>query len=381
MPIRNLPANPDLFQYKKQAKQLLKASRSGDRDAARRFRDHHPHARRLPAPSFQLSDAQWVLAREHGFDSWRAFTVRVRELNAQSTSSASRPAVVHLQVPSSREVNLGVFLRGDGRMLTATEAEPVRLWDGMTGALIREFGTYSHHAWAIRVADDNRTLFVGCRDGAVRVVDLERDHLEHVLTGHRDLVRCLDITPDHRNAISGGMRDRELRWWDVGSAQCLRVMTGHRDGIYSVALDPTQTLALSGSRDTTVRLWDLDRGECIRIFEGHRYHVHDIAWSVDGRRALSCSQDIRLWDVATGRSIRVLEGHTETIRSVAWSPNQQLALSAAHDRTVRVWDVETARCLHVLSGHSAGVIRAAWTSDRRIVSCDWSGEVRSWDLG
>jgi WD40 repeat protein len=158
------------------------------------------------------------------------------------------------------------------------------------------------------------------------------------------------------------------------------VLDDHRDGIYSVALDATRTRALSGSRDTTVRLWDLERGRCIGVLQGHTYHVHGVAWSADGTRALSCSQDVRLWDIATGRCLRVFEGHTETIRSVAWSPDQRLALSAAHDRTVRVWEIATGKCLHVFSGHSEGAINAVWRSDRRIGSCDWAGEIRFWQL-
>ena len=372
---RNLPDRPNLPQYKKQAKDLLKAYQAGDAQALARFRDQHPHGRRLPAPSFQLSDAQWVVAREHGFGSWQQFADHVRDVSAVPDAS-----VVHLQVPTPREVNLGVFLRNDPRILTATEGEPVRLWDGNTGALLREFGSYSNHAWAIRVSDDTRTVFVGCRDNAVRVVDLQTERVDRVLTGHRDFVRCIDISSDAALAISGGMRDHTLRVWDVVSERCLHVLDDHRDGIYCVALDGTRTRALSGSRDTTVRLWDLERGRSIGIFQGHSYHVHGVAWSADGTRALSCSQDIRLWDIATGQCLRVFTGHTETIRSVAWSPDQRLAVSAAHDRMVRVWDIETGKCLHVFSGHSQGAINAVLRSDRRIASCDWSGEIRFWQL-
>src|SRR5918994_2897756 len=82
MPARDLPARPNLEQYKKQAKELLDAYKSGDDDAIRRVREH---ARGVGASGPQtkrisLTDAQFVLAREHGFDSWPKFAKRIETL-------------------------------------------------------------------------------------------------------------------------------------------------------------------------------------------------------------------------------------------------------------------------------------------------------------
>jgi hypothetical protein len=67
----HLPARPSLEQLRKQAKELLRDFRAGDRAAAERFRKHAP---RLSDPeqseSGALADAQFVLAREVGFESW-----------------------------------------------------------------------------------------------------------------------------------------------------------------------------------------------------------------------------------------------------------------------------------------------------------------------
>jgi len=76
---RSLPARPNLDQYRKQAKDLLKAWKAGDADARRRVREHHPRfsdGRGADTP-IALADAQLVLAREHGFRHWVAFTREV----------------------------------------------------------------------------------------------------------------------------------------------------------------------------------------------------------------------------------------------------------------------------------------------------------------
>ena len=60
-----LPARPSLEQLRKQAKELLQAIRAGDPSAKHRLRTLKPE---LFEPI--LADAQYVLAREHGFESW-----------------------------------------------------------------------------------------------------------------------------------------------------------------------------------------------------------------------------------------------------------------------------------------------------------------------
>ena len=294
------------------------------------------------------------------------------------TKAESR-RLIQLRVPTGNEVNLAVFQPDGERVLTATEAEPVRLWELAGGTCLREYGGFSNHAWALKLAGP-RSALIGCRDGAVRLVDLDNGAVTNTLIGHRGLVRCVDATADCTIAVSGGMQDHALRVWNIASQRCLAVLEGHRGGIYCVAIDRTGQRALSGARDGTVRLWNLENGQCMRVLDAHGYHVHAVVWAADGRRALSCSQEIRLWDVDSGTCVRTLEGHTATIRSVTWSPDQRLVLSAAHDRTVRVWNADTAACLYVFAGHSTGAISAVWLSAEHIASCDWNGEVRRWSM-
>ena len=66
--VREWPSWPDFNQFKRQAKELLKAYRAGDADAVAEVQRHE----RAPDPAaFALNDAQRVLARSYGFASWR----------------------------------------------------------------------------------------------------------------------------------------------------------------------------------------------------------------------------------------------------------------------------------------------------------------------
>ena len=86
-PSRTLAARPDLDQIKRQAKELLAAFRAGNADAiaeARaRYRDVDPE-------TFALHDAQLVLARSYGFDSWPKLKVYIDGVTARRLVAAVR---------------------------------------------------------------------------------------------------------------------------------------------------------------------------------------------------------------------------------------------------------------------------------------------------
>ena len=89
-----LPAHPSLEQYKKQAKELLKAYRSADVETIRRVKRSHPRFEKLAEPGFDISkfalaDAQLVIAREHGFESWPKFAKRIEVINSEAAARAN----------------------------------------------------------------------------------------------------------------------------------------------------------------------------------------------------------------------------------------------------------------------------------------------------
>jgi ankyrin repeat protein len=87
-PSRSLPPHPSLEQQKTRAKELLKALRAGDAGARERVRRHLPDKRRIT-----LADAQFVTAREYGFESWAKLKAHV-EHAAASDAGAPRANVL-----------------------------------------------------------------------------------------------------------------------------------------------------------------------------------------------------------------------------------------------------------------------------------------------
>ena len=89
-----LPASPSLEQYKKQAKELLKSCRAADTEAIRRVKANHPRFNKLSEVDLRntklaLADAQLVIAREHGFESWPKFAQRIEVINSEIAALAN----------------------------------------------------------------------------------------------------------------------------------------------------------------------------------------------------------------------------------------------------------------------------------------------------
>jgi ankyrin repeat protein len=102
-----IPARPNLEQYKKQAKDLLKAYRSADVETIRRVKRNHPRFEKLSEPGFEitkfaLADAQLVIAREHRFESWPKFAKHIQEV-------ARRSAAISLDNPVTAFIKEAVW--------------------------------------------------------------------------------------------------------------------------------------------------------------------------------------------------------------------------------------------------------------------------------
>jgi ClpA/ClpB-like protein len=90
----------DLNQLRTRAKELKRAFEFGDENAAARVLASHPKFAGRPAGRLEewhltLRDAQATIAREHGFDSWKALTANLggtRRWDASASSNISRRA-------------------------------------------------------------------------------------------------------------------------------------------------------------------------------------------------------------------------------------------------------------------------------------------------
>lgn len=113
MPVRRLPVRPDLEQLQRQAKELLRAIRTGDPSALADLREHHPDS--IDPPAAKLADAQFVLARSYQASSWTRLVHAVRladaiwrdDLDTVRALITGNPALIHEHVLVRTDSNWG----------------------------------------------------------------------------------------------------------------------------------------------------------------------------------------------------------------------------------------------------------------------------------
>ena len=121
-PTRAMRENPDLDQLKRQAKELLEAYRAGSPEAVAEVHAYH---RTATPETFALHDAQFVLARSYGFESWPKLNAAVDGVTAGRLHQAAesgdvktarelltrRPEIVDLGRGEMRAIHMAVLRR------------------------------------------------------------------------------------------------------------------------------------------------------------------------------------------------------------------------------------------------------------------------------
>ena len=118
---------------------------------------------------------------------------------------------------------------------------------------------------------------------------------------------------------------------------------GHRDYLRSVAYSPDGSRLISGSDDRTIKIWNVSTGQCLQTLTGHTDYVWEVSYRPDGKRIASGSFDetIKIWDADTGKCLTTLTGHSDVVDSVAYSPSGKSLASGSDDYTIRLWDIHS----------------------------------------
>jgi hypothetical protein len=190
----------NLEQQRKRAKDLLRAVRAGDAAARRRLAD----AVALPVPdatTIKLADAQFAIARELGFRTWRDLRAHVMAQAAARTAITQTGPAVDADMPTLH-VRCGSDIKGEleaarfsGDFLSVWDPFPVGPvtdapdWITQRARFHAEIGTARDvgcDAFLAELTDADRRLAASAADYARVVIWTEHDSHDQL-----SLIRCL----------------------------------------------------------------------------------------------------------------------------------------------------------------------------------------------
>jgi WD40 repeat protein len=170
----------------------------------------------------------------------------------------------------------------------------------------------------------------------------------------------------------------ETKAWDL-------LRAGQLPGALRYALASTTIAGSSAAGSPPLLTASLLQSGRTRIVSGHSDQVRDAAFSPDGKRLLTASEDhtARIWDVATGRELMRLN-HDSKVWQAHFSPDGRLIVTASGDNLARIWDAATGRPLAQLAHGNknvSSVLEATFSPDgTRLATVSSDGTAWIWDV-
>jgi WD40 repeat protein len=145
----------------------------------------------------------------------------------------------------------------------------------------------------------------------------------------------------------------------------------------ALAWSPDGQVIAAAGRNGKVRLWDAITGQTGQEFKSHVQRVRDLAFSPDGSRLVTVSEDrtIRVTEIASGDEFVLAAGNAKVMAVTFCGPD--LLASGGSDNVVRLWNIEERTEVARLKGHTGSVAALAYGGEL-LISSGYDSTVRVW---
>jgi len=242
---------------------------------------------------------------------------------------------------------------------------------------------------------DGQTFATTGPDYSIKLWDLRTGHQAGaLLKGHTRPFGCIAYSPDGRRLVtatsattkpgsSKPVGPAEIKVWDVAAGEAILTLAAHADVIRCAAFSPDGGRVVSASQDKTVRVWDVATGTEVLALTKLAGSALAATFSPDGSRlATAAGDDVQVWNVRTGREVALFGLDEESCACLAFSPDGKRLVGGCSDGVVRVWDPAGKQEVEALDGHAYGdVACVAFSRDgKRLVSGGNDQALKVWDL-
>jgi WD40 repeat protein len=267
-----------------------------------------------------------------------------------------------------------IALSADERLLAAAD-EGIAVWELATGKLVHRAMIQSSWVCALAFGKDNRLTSAGSR---LTEVNATVDWIRHWDASGEKKVRRLCLAKDKNDsryfrALSpdGQMLLSSRYWascpplqlWDPVTGRQLSQFGEDFTGLCLIDFSPDGKMLATGS-DGPLVLWEvrtgLERRSCRRQEEEFASRR---AFSPNGRMLAEADYhgDIRVRDLASDKVLVHLTGHDRIVTCLAFSPDGKRLASGSEDTTVLVWDLtDSIKRAPPLRSRPAKTLDALW---------------------
>eukprot|EP00241_Pyramimonas_parkeae_P003675 CAMPEP_0114236432 /NCGR_PEP_ID=MMETSP0058-20121206/6839_1 /TAXON_ID=36894 /ORGANISM="Pyramimonas parkeae, CCMP726" /LENGTH=671 /DNA_ID=CAMNT_0001348377 /DNA_START=226 /DNA_END=2238 /DNA_ORIENTATION=+ len=238
-----------------------------------------------------------------------------------------------------------------------------------------------HGAGINRLAldEDCAHLFTASRDSTIKRWSLREPQptFSFGFEGHADWVNDLALVNDTLLSCSS---DTTIKAWRAGTGECVRTWSLHTDYVQALAAAPAANKFASAGLSSELFVWDLERATGPHVqsrfkesgmhtyapsaANGHKESVYSVAMNSTATLLVSGGPEngIRVWDPRSALQVAKLKGHTEVVKALVLDASARLCLSGASDNTFKLWDLGQQRCVETFTVHKDSVWAVAVNS-------------------
>ncbi|XP_040577764.1 uncharacterized protein [Lepeophtheirus salmonis] len=239
---------------------------------------------------------------------------------------------------------------------------------------------------SILCSEDQKSLVIGLNDGEIQIRELSYSSGFKIIKnischtkGVKTLARWM------KRYVVTGSYDGNIKIWNEKDWTLVKAIRLNSDSVWDCrTCDPYLAAC---SLDGTIFLFQYDEkyveDSCFHLLRtivdpGRQISSLDLNYStlLEGR-----DDGVILVRTIDGKELRALRGHTQGVTGIRFLPQSEgsLAVSGSYDSYLRIWNVNHGYCLAVLVGHR-DFIRSLAVNESRLVSGDFGGFVRVWDM-
>ena len=262
----------------------------------------------------------------------------------------------------------------------------VKLWDIQTGGLAKTFdGGYPHEPPLSMSPDGTTIALPETMDGVVCLWNF-RTGKSHSFESCNDQPVAISFSPVNSRRLLLVSRSGPIQMWDLDRRRTRAFPTFEAGEVQDLAYSPDGTRFVSCGDWAIVR--NSKSGAVVaKLYAPNEARLTRCCFSPDGR-LVACAGELTIyvWDITNSEAPLVgrLTGHSLPISFIAFS---SFLVSAAQDGYVRFWqsssfraDSLTASNVAVDHGNESIVSVDLFTRENTIVTSDWGGTVKTWDL-
>ncbi|MBF0441073.1 MAG: hypothetical protein HQK54_04145, partial [Oligoflexales bacterium] len=182
-------------------------------------------------------------------------------------------------------------------------------------------------------------------EAVVKVWDLEHRACTHAFQDDSRITAFL-VTKNEMNVITGNLSGG-IAIWDFNTGKLIRRLSGHKDIVNSLAVTPDSKFIFSGSSDRRACLWSFD-GNPIRSFLENTSEISSVTFTPDLRCVLTGDGEgqIKIFEIETGKHLRTFPKGIKYLDSIVVTPDSRKFIVTSYFDDLRVFNIDTGQLLY-----------------------------------